>query len=76
MLILTRKVGEALKLGQEITLRIIEIKGKNVRVGIEAPAELTIYREEVYEKLQAENRLSSGSSMDEFSKLKETLRKK
>jgi carbon storage regulator len=76
MLILTRKLGEALKLGQEITLRIIEIKGKNVRVGIEAPAELPIYREEVYEKLQVENRLSSGSSMDEFSKLKETLRKK
>ncbi len=76
MLILTRKLGEALKLGQGITLRIIDIKGKQVRLGIDAPAELPIYREEVYEKLQAENRLSSGSSIDEFSKLKETLRKK
>ena len=76
MLILTRKLGEALKLGQGITLRIIEIKGGQVRIGIDAPAELPIYREEVYEKLQAENRLSSESSMDEFSKLKETLRKK
>ncbi len=76
MLILTRKLGEALKLEQGITLRIIDIKGGQVRLGIDAPAEIPIYREEVYEKLQAENRLSSGSSMDEFSKLKETLRKK
>ncbi len=76
MLILTRKVGEALKLGQGITLRIIDIKGGQVRLGIDAPAEIPIYREEVYEKLQAENRLSSGASIDEFSKLKETLRKK
>ena len=76
MLILTRKLGEALKIGQGITLRVIDIKGGQVRLGIDAPAELPIYREEVYEKLQAENRLSSGSSMDEFSKLKETLRKK
>ena len=76
MLILTRKLGEALKLGQGITLRVIDIKGGQVRLGIDAPAELPIYREEVYEKLQAENRLSSESSMDEFSKLKETLRKK
>jgi carbon storage regulator len=76
MLVLTRKLGEVLRIGQGITVRIVDVKGKQVKIGIEAPAELPIYREEIYEKIQAENRLSSIISIDEFGKLKEVLKKK
>ena len=76
MLVLTRKLGEVLKIGQGISIRVVDVKGKQVKIGIDAPAELLIYREEVYEKIQDENRLSSTHSMDQFGKLKEALKKK
>ena len=76
MLVLTRKLGEVLRIGQGITVRIVDIKGKHVKVGIEAPPELLIYREEIYEKIQTENRLSSISSVDEFGKIKEAFKSK
>ncbi|GBD95551.1 MAG TPA: carbon storage regulator [Nitrospirae bacterium] len=76
MLVLTRKLGEVLRIGQGITVRIIDIKGKHVKIGIEAPAELLIYREEIYEKIQAENRLSSTLSVGEFGEIKEAFKNK
>ena len=76
MLVLTRKLGEVLRIGQGITVRIINIKGKHVKIGIEAPPGLLIYREEIYEKIQAENRLSSILSVDEFGKIKEAFKSK
>ncbi len=76
MLVLTRKLGEVLRIGQNIKITIVDVKGKQVKVGIEAPAEMTIYREEIYEKIQAENRLSSILSMDTFGKIKEVFKKK
>lgn len=76
MLVLTRKLGEVLRIGQGITVRIIDVKGKQIKIGIEAPPELLIYREEVYEKIQAENRLSSSLSVDAFGKIKEAFKKK
>ncbi len=76
MLVLTRKLGEVLRIGHNITIRIVEVKGKQIKIGIEAPADMTIYREEIYQKIQAENRLSSTLSMDAFGKLKEVFKKK
>ncbi len=76
MLVLTRKLGEVLRVGQSITISIIDIKGKQVKIGIEAPVELPIYREEIYEKVQAENRLSSTLSIDEFGRIKEVFKNK
>jgi carbon storage regulator len=76
MLVLTRRLGEVLRIGDGITIKIVEIKGKQVKVGISAPVDLPIYREEVYEKVQAENRLSSELTMDVFGKIKEAFRKK
>ncbi len=76
MLVLTRKLGEVLRIGQGITVRVVDIKGKQVKIGIEAPGDLVIYRQEVYEKIQNENRLSSSLSMDEFGILKEAFKKK
>ncbi len=76
MLVLTRKLGEVLRIGQNITVRVIDVKGKQIKIGIEAPSDLLIYREEVYEKIQAENRLSSSLSMDAFGQIKEAFKKK
>ncbi len=76
MLVLTRKLGEVLRIGDGITVKIVEIKGKQVKVGISAPVDLSIYREEIYEKIQAENHLSAELSMDIFGKIKEVFKKK
>ncbi len=76
MLVLTRKLGEVLRIGDGITVKIVEIKGKQVKVGISAPVDLSIYREEIYEKIQSENRLSAELSTDIFGKIKEVFKKK
>jgi carbon storage regulator len=60
MLILTRKVGERINIGEDIVLTILEVKGRQVRVGIEAPSSTTIYRGEIYMRIQQENREASA----------------
>ncbi len=60
MLILTRKIGESIVIGDQIRVHVIEIRGTQVRLGIEAPADTTVFREEIYEKIHEENRLASG----------------
>ncbi len=55
MLILTRKVGEVITIGDDIEVQVIEIRGKWVRLGIAAPKELAIHRKEVFERIQKEN---------------------
>lgn len=54
MLILTRRVGETLMIGDEIMVTILGIKGNQVRIGVHAPKEVSIHREEVYQRIQAE----------------------
>ena len=73
MLILTRRSDEALRIGDDIRITVTEIKGNQVRLGIEAPESSRIYREEVYEKVVSENRLSAGLAMDAFHQLKGRL---
>ncbi len=51
MLILTRKEGESLRLGDDITVTVVSVKGGNVRIGIEAPRDVAVHREEVYQKI-------------------------
>ena len=51
MLILTRKPGESLYIGDDVKVTIVEIKGNQIRVGIDAPADLRIYREEIYKQI-------------------------
>jgi len=55
MLVLTRKAGESVTIGDNIKITIIEIKGRQVRIGIEAPRDMTIHREEIYAKIHEEN---------------------
>jgi len=49
MLILTRKVGETIRIGDGVTVRVLEVRGSQVRLGIDAPADVRIFREEIYE---------------------------
>jgi carbon storage regulator len=76
MLILTRRLGEGIQIGEGIIVKVVDVKGKHVKIGITAPNEVPIYREEIYEKIQAENHLSSSLSMDEFGLLKKALKSK
>jgi carbon storage regulator len=54
MLILTRKSGELIRIGDAVTVRVLEIRGNQVRLGVEAPGDVRIYREEVYRAIQKE----------------------
>ena len=72
MLILTRKPGESLYIGDNVKITIVEIKGNQIRVGIDAPAELRIYREEIYLQILEENRSAAdvnapASALDQLS---------
>ncbi|MFI3257558.1 MAG: carbon storage regulator CsrA [Spirochaetales bacterium] len=55
MLILSRKLNEKIKIGEDITLTILEIRGDQVKIGVEAPKDIKVFRQEVYESIQKEN---------------------
>ena len=67
MLVLTRKAGQNIAVGNEIRISVIEIKGRQVRLGIEAPDEMPIHREEVFLRIQAENQEAAGPSVEDLS---------
>lgn len=66
MLILTRKLGESITIGDEIKITVLEFQGRQVKLGIIAPKDIGIHREEVYEKIQAQNREASKVSKNEL----------
>ncbi len=61
MLVLTRKVGEGIAIGDDIKIVVMQIKGKQVRLGIKAGASTIVHREEIYQRIQEENRRASTS---------------
>ena len=61
MLVLTRKVGESIQINDDVKITVIEVKGKNIRIGIDAPKTTKVYREEVFLKIQQENKIASST---------------
>ena len=62
MLILTRKLGESIAIGDDIQVTLIDIQGKQVKIGVNAPKDVPIHRQEIYERIVGENLLASMAS--------------
>ena len=66
MLILSRRPGESIHIGDDIKVTILNIKGKQVKIGIEVPEHICVYRDEVYKKIQEENLQAILTKEDDF----------
>ena len=55
MLILTRRVGETIMVGDEVQVTVLGVKGNQIRIGVNAPQEIAVHREEIYNRIQAED---------------------
>lgn len=73
MLVLTRKLGESIAIDDHIKITVVQIKGKQVRLGIQAPKETKIHREEVYSAIQDQNK-EAGSAPADLSKVSKALK--
>jgi len=60
MLILTRRVGETLMIGDEVTVTVLGVKGNQVRIGVNAPKDVSVHREEIYERIKNEQKEAQG----------------
>jgi carbon storage regulator len=76
MLVLTRKLGESIAIDDNIKIVVVQIKGKQVRLGIKAPKETKIHREEVYQAIQDQNTEAAMSSPTDLARLNDALLKK
>ena len=76
MLVLTRKLGESIAIDDHIKIVVVQIKGKQVRLGIKAPKETKIHREEVYQAIQDQNTEAAQSDFGSLSDLTAELNKK
>lgn len=76
MLVLTRKTGEGIIIGDDVTIKIIEMKGGSVRIGIDAPKNKKIYRQEIYDRITEENKMATHWDMDALTSLSSNLSKK
>jgi carbon storage regulator len=73
MLVLTRKLGEAIRIGDKIKVVVVSIDGTSVKIGVEAPEEVAVHRQEVYEKIAAENKVASAQLNKEKAKALRTI---
>ncbi|MBN1958820.1 MAG: carbon storage regulator CsrA [Desulfuromonadales bacterium] len=79
MLVLTRKAGEGIIIGDDIKITIVELKGGGVRIGIDAPREMKVHRQEVFDKIKQENKEATQwdiADLNELSSILDAGRKK
>ena len=76
MLVLTRKTGEAIHIGDGIVITIVEIDAKSCRIGIQAPPSVPVYRAEVYRRIQEENRRAATAAQPDLLAMAELFRKR
>ncbi|MFO7781854.1 MAG: carbon storage regulator CsrA [Spirochaetia bacterium] len=75
MLILARRTNESIVIGDEIEVSVVDIKGDQVKLGINAPRAIKVYRREVFEAIQEENRLAAETATGELPSLDEYIKK-
>lgn len=73
MLVLTRKIGEGIVIGDNIKVTVVEIKGGAIRIGIDAPAEKKIYRQEIYDRICRENTEAMQWSLADLDALEDQI---
>jgi len=66
MLILTRRAGQSLYVGDSIRVTVLGIQGKQVKIGLELPEDMTVYRDEVYQRVMEENRMAFQTSNEDL----------
>ncbi|MCW8965135.1 MAG: carbon storage regulator CsrA [Candidatus Pacearchaeota archaeon] len=76
MLVLTRKLGESIRIGDNIVVKIVDLDGRHVKLGIEAPKNVSVNREEIYERIQRENRAASINKDAGLENIAQALRNK
>lgn len=74
MLILTRKLGESITIGDAIRITVLNVDGGQVQLGVDAPKEIVVHREEIYEKIQEENRRAAGGKRADLKKVMQIWR--
>ncbi len=75
MLVLTRKLNQALQIGDNIEIKILAIEGEQIKIGIEAPKNIDIYRKEIYLAIQEENTKATTASLDLLTKFTAQIKK-
>ena len=66
MLILTRRIGETLNIGDDVKVTILGVKGNQIRIGIDAPIDTPVHREEIYQRIQRQNQAEKNLSHSEI----------
>jgi carbon storage regulator len=74
MLVLTRKLGESIRIGDNIILKIVDLDSRHVKIGIDAPKSISVNREEIYERIQNENKAASSSKDQSLKNIADALR--
>ena len=74
MLVLGRRTGENIRIGDDIKVIVLEVRGGQIKLGIEAPLHIQVHREEIYERIQRQNRRAAGTSPEELTEAARFLR--
>jgi len=74
MLVLSRQPGETIMIGDQIAVKILEVSGETIKIGIDAPRSVSIYRKELYQAIQEENKTAAQMNLDKIKSLSAVIR--